>query len=248
MGSPPEHGYVNLCQVEVTPCKSEGIETFSMVNSPPCQVKPVSSHPINPPSGQVGVNPHKSEGIVPFNLVNSPPGQVGVTPHNPEGIKPFTLVNSLQGQVRSMSSIFSQVSTSDSPCVAPVSPLTSSMSVLVPITDGSPPVMSPLCPLSPEASSAPLKTMQATSHKSLWTYPMESIAHVLPSLKRLMTRTSLCFFLVPNQSVMPLSNTLMTLPSLMALDRLGLRFHCPPMTPMKTWAPPIPMMTHYPSW
>jgi len=33
------------------------------------------------------------------------------------------------------------------------------------ITYGSPPVMSPLCPLSSEATSAPLKTMQAKSHK-----------------------------------------------------------------------------------
>src|SRR5882724_10275440 len=80
-----------LCQVEVTPRKSEGIEPFTLVNSPPGQVEVSSSHPINTPSGhvedaslhmvnsllcQVGVTPCKSEGIEPFTLVNSPPGQV----------------------------------------------------------------------------------------------------------------------------------------------------------------------------
>src|SRR5882724_10216250 len=44
-----------LCQVEVTPRKSEGIEPFALVNSPPGQVEVSSSHPINTPSGQVGV-------------------------------------------------------------------------------------------------------------------------------------------------------------------------------------------------
>src|SRR5882724_8971421 len=42
-----------------------------MVNSPPCQVEAVSLHPINTPSGQVGVTPCKSEGIEPFSMVNS---------------------------------------------------------------------------------------------------------------------------------------------------------------------------------
>jgi len=160
-----------------------------MVNSPPCQVEAVSSHPINTPSGQVGVTPCNPEGIKPFTLVNSPPGQVGVNPRNSEGIEPFTMVNSPPCQVKAMSShpintpsgplgvaslTFSQGSISDSPCVAPVSPLTSSMSVLVLITDGSPPVMSPPCPLSPQASSSPLKIMQAMSHEQPVDLPVGS--------------------------------------------------------------------------
>src|SRR5882724_8952463 len=48
-----------------------------MVNPPPCQVKAMPLHPINTPSGQVGVTPHKSEGIEPFTMINSPPCQVG---------------------------------------------------------------------------------------------------------------------------------------------------------------------------
>src|SRR5882724_6785338 len=102
------------CQVEVTPRKSEGIEPFTLVNSPPGQVEVSSSHPINTLSGQVGVTPCKSEGIEPFTLVNSLPGQVEVSSSHPinspsgqvrvtsrksEGIKPSTLVNSLPGQV-----------------------------------------------------------------------------------------------------------------------------------------------------
>src|SRR5882724_1559271 len=42
------------------------------------------------------------------------------------------------------------------------------------ITYGSPPVTSPLCPLSPDASSAPLKTMQAMSHKQPADLPIGS--------------------------------------------------------------------------
>src|SRR5882724_11299009 len=49
------------CQVEVTPRKSEGIEPFTLVNSPPGHIEDASSHPINSPSGQVGVTPRKSE-------------------------------------------------------------------------------------------------------------------------------------------------------------------------------------------
>src|SRR5882724_13319677 len=49
---------------------------------------------------------------------------------------------------------------------------------------------------------------------SLWTYLMDRIAHDLPSLRRSMSRTSLCHLPVPNQSAMQLSNTLMTLTSL----------------------------------
>src|SRR5882724_9416392 len=111
-----------LGQVGVTPCKSEGIEPFTMVNSPPCQVR---------------VTPHKSEGIEPFTTVNSPLCQVGVTPHNLGGIEPSTLINSLPGQVgatplqpintllvpcKVASSVFSHAPVPISPSVAPVLP------------------------------------------------------------------------------------------------------------------------------
>src|SRR5882724_9195240 len=107
--SPPNTDMRTPCQVEVTPRKSEGIEPFTLVNSPPGQVEDASLHPINSPSGQVRVTPRKSEDIEPFTLVNSlpgqvevssshpintPSGQVGVTPHKSEGIEPFTMVNS----------------------------------------------------------------------------------------------------------------------------------------------------------
>src|SRR5882724_13086042 len=72
------------CQVKGTPKKSEGIEPFTMVNTPPCQVK---------------VTPPKSEGIDPFTMVNIPPCQVEVTPHKSEGIDPFTMVNNPPCQV-----------------------------------------------------------------------------------------------------------------------------------------------------
>jgi len=55
---------------------------FTLVNSLPGQVKVLSLHLINSPSGQVGVTPCKSEGIEPFTMVNSPPCQVGVTPQS----------------------------------------------------------------------------------------------------------------------------------------------------------------------
>jgi len=66
-GSSPDHSQHPLCQVEAIPCKSEGIEPFTTVNTPPCQV---------------GVTPRKSEGIEPFTTVTTPPCQVGVTPRN----------------------------------------------------------------------------------------------------------------------------------------------------------------------
>ena len=87
-------------------------------------------------------------------MVNSLPCQVGAVSSH--------LINTPLGPLRVVPSIFSQVPTSDSPCVVPVSPLTSSTSVLVPITDGLHPVTSPPCHLSLPPSSAPLKTMQAT--------------------------------------------------------------------------------------
>jgi len=131
------------CQVEVTPHNPEGIEPFSMVNSPPCQVQAMSLHPINTLSGQVGVIPHNSEGIEPFTMVNSLPCQVRVIPHKSESIEPFNMVNSppcqveavsshlintLSGPLGVVSSTFSQGSVSDSPCVAPVMPLCQGLS------------------------------------------------------------------------------------------------------------------------
>src|SRR5882724_4321726 len=112
---PPNMDMQTPCQVEVTPHKSEGIEPFTLINSPPGQVGAMSLHPINTPLGQVRVTPCNPEGIKLFTLVNSPPGQVGamslhlintllgqvqVTPCNSEGIKPFTMVNSPPCQVR----------------------------------------------------------------------------------------------------------------------------------------------------
>jgi len=97
---PPNTDTQTLCQVKVTPHKSEGIEPFTLVNSLPGQVEVSSSHQINLPSGQVRVIPHKSEGIEPFTMVNSPLCQVGVTPRSPGSIEPSALVNSLPGQVR----------------------------------------------------------------------------------------------------------------------------------------------------
>src|SRR5882724_2979123 len=97
---PPNMDTRTLCQVEVTPRTSEGIEPFTLANSPPGQVEVSSSRLINSLSGQVRVTPHKSEGIEPFTTVNSPPCQVRVTPHKSEGIEPFTTVNSLPCQVR----------------------------------------------------------------------------------------------------------------------------------------------------
>src|SRR5882724_4120022 len=133
------------CKVEVTPRKSEGIEPFTLVNSPPGQVEVLSSHLINTLLGQVedaslhmvnslpcqvGVTPHKSEGIEPFTLVNSPPGQVGVSPSHP--------INTLSGPHEVTSSVSSRVPVSVFPSVSPVSPLMSPTSVLVPLTDRSP--------------------------------------------------------------------------------------------------------------
>src|SRR5712664_1273202 len=50
---PPTTVNTPLCQVEVTPPKSEGIEPFTMVNTLPCQVEALPSHPINTPSGHL---------------------------------------------------------------------------------------------------------------------------------------------------------------------------------------------------
>src|SRR5882724_6169078 len=177
---PPNTDTQTPCQIEVTPPKSEGIEPFTLVNSPPGQVEVSSSHPINLLSGQVGVIPCKSEGIKPFTMVNSPLCQVGVTPCSPGGIEPSTLVNSPPGQVGATpshmintpsgpcevaSSVLSCVPVSVFPSVSPVLPLMLSTSVLVPITDRLLPVTSPLCPLTSDPSSTSLNPTQAMSHK-----------------------------------------------------------------------------------
>jgi len=159
---PPNTDMQTPCQVEVTPHKSEGIEPFTW--STLCQVKS-RPHPCTQLTlhwVKLGVTPCKSKGIESFATVKSLPCQVRVTPHSPGGIKPSALVNSPPGQVRATpshpiktlsgphevaSSVSSQVPLSISPNVAPVLPLMSSTSVLVPITDKSPPVTSHLCPL-----------------------------------------------------------------------------------------------------
>src|SRR5882724_8279631 len=85
---PPNMDTQTPCQVEVTPHKPEGIEPFTLANSPPGQVEVSSSCPINSLLGQVGVTPRQSEGIEPFTTVNSPLCQVRVTPRNPGGVEP----------------------------------------------------------------------------------------------------------------------------------------------------------------
>src|SRR5882724_8274603 len=93
---PPNTDMRTPCHIEVTPRKSEGIEPFTLVNSPPGQVEDTSSHMVNSPPCQVGVYPRKSEGIEPFTLVNSPPGQVEVPSSHP--------INTPSGQVEDASS------------------------------------------------------------------------------------------------------------------------------------------------
>jgi len=111
-GSPPEHGYANPgVQVEVLHCKSEGIEPFTLVNSPPGQVEDASSHTINSPSGQVedasSHNGHLS--TVSSRGLSSQirryralqPGQL--SPGQVEDVSSY-MVNSLPCQVGAMSS------------------------------------------------------------------------------------------------------------------------------------------------
>src|SRR5882724_10672317 len=58
------------CQVKAIPCKSEGIEPFTTVNTLLCQIRAI---------------PHKPEGIEPFTMVNTMPCQFRAIPHKPEG-------------------------------------------------------------------------------------------------------------------------------------------------------------------
>jgi len=148
-----------LCQVKLGLCHCTDQHTIRSIQGHPFQSRRyLALHHSQLSTMSSWGHPSQSEGIEPINMVNSLPCQVvAMSSH---------LINTPLGPLRVASSIFSQVSISDLPCVAPVSPLTSSTSVLVPITDGSPPVTSPPCvPLSLQASSAPLKTMQAMSHK-----------------------------------------------------------------------------------
>src|SRR5882724_4777185 len=105
-------------------------------------------------------------GIEPSTLVNSPPGQVGAAPFPP--------INTPSGYREVASSVSSHVPASVSSSVAPVSSLTSPMSVLVPITDPPLPVTHHLCPLSPDPPSTALNTTQATSHEQPVDLPVES--------------------------------------------------------------------------
>src|SRR5882724_10818540 len=65
------HGNFPPCPVEVIPCKSEGIEPFTLVNSLPGQVEDVSLHMVNSPPCQVGA--------LPSHPINSPSGSLGVS-------------------------------------------------------------------------------------------------------------------------------------------------------------------------
>src|SRR5882724_3161259 len=79
---PPNMDTRTPCQVKVIPRKSEGIEPFTLVNSPPGQVEASSSHTVNSPPCQVeDASSH---------TVNSPPCQVWVIPPNSGGIDPST--------------------------------------------------------------------------------------------------------------------------------------------------------------
>jgi len=154
------------CQVGVTPRNPGGIEPSTLVNSPPGQVKVSPSRLINSPSGQVGVTPRNPGGIKPSTLVNTPPGQVGATPSHP--------ISTPSGYHEVASSVSSRVPVSVSSSVAPVSSLTSSTSVPVPITDPPLPVTHCLCPLSPDPPPTALNTTQATSHEQPVDLPVES--------------------------------------------------------------------------
>src|SRR5882724_10096049 len=58
LGFPPLNmDMQTLCQVKVTPHKSEGTKPFTMVNTLPCQVRAGSSHPINIPLDHLRVAP-----------------------------------------------------------------------------------------------------------------------------------------------------------------------------------------------
>src|SRR5882724_3031048 len=121
LGVPPLNTDMRTpCQVEVTPHKSEGIEPFTLVNSPPGQVEDVSSHMVNSPPCQVRVYPRKSQGIEPFTLVNSLPCQVGAMSLRP--------INSPSGPLRVSSPM---------PCTIPAS-----------VSDHVTPVLSPSPPVS----------------------------------------------------------------------------------------------------
>src|SRR5882724_4912696 len=140
LGVPPPNTDVRTpCQVEVPPCKSEGIEPFNLVNSPPGQVEDVSSHTVNSPLCQVGVYPRKSEGIKPFTLVNSPPGQVedasSHTVNSPlcqVGAMSSRLINSLSGPLQVLSPMSCTVPASVSDRVTPVPSPSPPVSVMSP--------------------------------------------------------------------------------------------------------------------
>jgi len=253
LGVPPLNTDTRMpCQVEVTPHKSEGLEPFTLVNSPPGQVEVPSWHPINTLSGQVeDASSH---------MVNSLPCQVGVIPCSPRGIEPSTLVNSLPGKVRATPShpintlsglrevtslVSSRVPVGVFPSVSPVSPLTSSMSVLVPLTDRSLPVTSPLCPLPSDPSSTSLNTTQATSHKQPVDLPAGS-GHPRSAFIEEVDDEDL---LVPSTSPQPIGHaTVQHIDNPDIFDGPGLTsssVHHPSRTLMTTWAPLTLTMTLY---
>src|SRR5882724_9169458 len=178
---PPNTDTRTPCQVEVIPRKSEGIEPFNLVNSPPGQVEDVSSHPINSPSGpvedasshtvnlppcQVRVYPCKSEGIEPFNLVNSLPGQVEETSSHP--------INSPSDSLGVSSPVSFTVPASVSDRVTPVLSLSPPVPVPNLIAPRLSSVTSPSCFTSSGTAPVPLKTTQATSHEQPVALPVGS--------------------------------------------------------------------------
>src|SRR5882724_8668775 len=133
------------CQVGVYPHKSEGIEPFNLVNSPPSKVEDanVSSHTVNSPLCQVGA--------LPPHPINSPSGSLGVS-----------------------SPVSCTVPASVSDRVTPVLSLSPPVPVPNPITPRPSSVTSPSCFTSSGTASVPLNTTQATSHEQPMALPIGS--------------------------------------------------------------------------
>src|SRR5882724_5922490 len=155
---PPNMDTRTPCQVEVIPHKSEGIEPFNLVNSPPGQVKDASSHPINSPSGPVeDASSH---------TVNFPPCQVRALPSHP--------INSPSGSLGVSSPVSCTVPASVSDRVTPVLSLSPPVPVPNPIAPRPSSVTSPSCFTSSGTASVPLNTTQATSHEQPMALPVGS--------------------------------------------------------------------------
>src|SRR5882724_7193464 len=129
------------CQVKVTPRKSEGIEPFTLVNSPPGQVKVSSSHPINTPLVPHKVIPSVSS-WVPFST--SPiVAPVSLLPSSTSVLVPIT---DIAPPVTSPMSCTVPASASD--CVTPVPSPSPSVPVSNPIAHGPSSVTSPSCSIA----------------------------------------------------------------------------------------------------